>query len=142
MRKPWQRHQPEEEPDEPEELFGLSDSQRRWFRIVNFFVVAPALGVLCTWWPWYVGMNQPAMQAQREAPGFYIAAFIGPPILWWCLVRLLLASQMLGDDELRTVEEDKRQEWLKQQYRKPSGVLDWGSFIFGPVHLVIVMAVA
>src|SRR5262245_58402272 len=138
MTKPWQRHQPEEEPDDPEDL--LSDTQRRRVRIVAFFAVIPALGVLCTWWPWYVGMNQPAMRAQYEAPGFYIAAFAGPLLLWLCVVRLVLASQMLGDDELRTVEEDKRQEWLWQQYFQPGRVLDWGSLFLGRVPQVIVMA--
>jgi len=141
MKKPWERPREPEEPEgpqEPEEVVPSLLAQSRAFRLVFFFMFAPAVGIGCVWVVWTAALSGRPMPTN---PLFFVLAAAGPAALWFAAVRLVLAAKLLGDYELRTEEEDTRQQRLFQQYIQPGGVLDWAGLLISLVHLAIVVNV-
>ena len=134
------RWEPDERDDgeEDEEMARKMRVFNRIIRCFFFFVLFPAFGVGCIVLTWVVVGGGRGIPTH---PLFYLMAVGGPLALWIAGVRLVLAAMMLGDDELRTVEEDERQKRLFWMYLQPGtgGILDLGGLLIGLAHLAVVL---
>jgi hypothetical protein len=139
MRKPWERPQePEEEEEDSPEMARAMGAYYRKIRIIFVFILPTCVGLVLLWWAWHVALNKETMPVQYEARGFRFAAICGPGALWMVGVRVILSAMMLGDDELRTEEQDIRDQRLWALYQRPNPALDSPGAILGFINFAIV----
>jgi len=126
----------EAEGEEDEEMARAVRAFNRKLRLFLFFFVTPFVGFVFTlmaWGPVIVGRSVLELQANTIC-----FAVFGPELLWVFFVRLVLAGKLLGDDELRTEDEDERQKRLWRLYLR-ANPYDGAGFVLGLAHLMIVV---